>query len=112
MDDKDHQYHDTIIPLPFWALLLIALVCWPAAVLAQPMFVTESDGVRIVLFDEPCQVKEVSNLPYRATWTEKGKVYEGCFAANPAFGVVVAYFKDDKSVATIPIDVFKKVVGI
>ena len=99
--------------LPLWVVVLIYLTTWPAALFAAPVFVAEGNGVHIELFDEPCTLKDsVSNLPYRATWTEKGKVFEGCFVPNQAAGIVVAFFKDDKTVAVIPIEVFKKVVGI
>lgn len=102
-----------MIKLPWRFVLLVYLTCWPAAVFAAPIFVADAEGVRIELFDEPCILKDlVSNLPYRATWTEKGKVFEGCFVPNPNAGFVVAYFREDKSVAVIPMDAFKKVVGV
>jgi hypothetical protein len=98
--------------LPLWVVVLIYLFCWPAALIAAPILVADAGEVRIELFDEPCALKDsVSNLPYRATWTEKGKVYQGCFVPHPNAGIVMAYF-DDKTVAAIPIDAFKKVVGI
>lgn len=70
--------------------------------------VTE-DGAKIVLTDDPCKMKEVSNLKYRATWTEKGKVFEGCYAVHP-YGVIVTYFSDG-AVALMPMDAFTKVSG-
>lgn len=98
--------------LPLWITVLIFLTCWPAAVLAGPIFVADAEGAKIELYDEPCKLKDaVSNLPYRATWTEKGKVFEGCFGASGA-GVVVTYWKEDKTVAAIPVDAFKRVQGV
>jgi hypothetical protein len=106
-------WHDFTLKLPRWVVLLIYLATWPSALLAEPIFAAETEGVRIVLYDEPCKFTQaVANLPYRATWTEKGKTYEGCFAPNRNAGVVVAYFSEDKSVAAIPMDVFRKVTGI
>jgi hypothetical protein len=106
------EYTDSFPKIPRLLRWLVVLTCWPAAVLAEPVFVAETAGVRIVLYDEPCAFQDTVKLPFRATWTEKGKVYEGCFAPHPHIGVVVAFFKDDKSVAAIPMDAFKRVVGI
>lgn len=92
------------------AACLAAVLTAALPVKAAPVFVAEAEGgVRIVLTDEPCALKaSVANLPFRATWTEKGTVFEGCFWTNPAIGVVMAYFTD-KTVAAIPIPVFRKV---
>ena len=90
-------------------VLLLVLFCLPAQ--AVPIFAADEGGVRIVLTDEPCQLKTVSNLPLRATWEEKGKVYEGCWAPRPDMGVVVGYFSDLTAVA-LPIPMFKKVQGV
>lgn len=95
-----------------WGALFLAFVggmIWTAKAFAAPVYAAEADGVRIVLTDEKCTLKEVSNLPYKATWTEKGKTYNGCFTINQGAGVVVAYFVEDKSVAAIPMDAFKRV---
>jgi hypothetical protein len=54
-------------------------------------------------------LKEVSNLPYKATWVEDGRTYKGCWAANQGF--VVGFFVDDKSVAVMPMRIFQKVTG-
>jgi hypothetical protein len=101
-----------MVKIPLWASVLIFLTCWPASVLAGPIFVADSQGIHLELFEEPCQLKEyVTNLPYRATWTEKGKTFEGCFVPYPNVGLVTAYFSD-RTVALIPIDIFKKAVSI
>ena len=39
---------------------------------AAPLYRAEAEGVVIALTDEPCAMKEVTNLPRRATWTERG----------------------------------------
>ena len=91
-------------------LCLIVLIGLATDAYAGPMAQTvTNDGAKIVLTDEPCALKEVTNLKYRATWTEKGKVFQGCYAVHP-FGVVVAYFTDG-AVALMPIDAFTKVTG-
>ena len=92
--------------------LLLALLLLPSIAFAAPVYVAEVEGIRIELYDEPCKLKDtVSNLPYRATWTEKGKVFEGCFIPNPQTGVVMTYWREDKSVAAIPLDAFKRVTS-
>jgi hypothetical protein len=97
--------------IPAWVKVLVFLTCWPAAVLATPVYVAEADGARIVLTDEPCEVKAVSNLPYKAVWTEKGKDFTGCWAPRPNEGIVMGYFAEDRTVVVIPIQAFKRVTG-
>jgi hypothetical protein len=101
----------TIVPIPLWIALLVALLfSWPSIANADPLYVAEVNGIKITLYSEPCELKEVTNLKLKATWVEKGKVSQGCWAATQ-FGVVVAYF-DDKTVATIPVQAFEKVLGV
>ena len=69
------------------------------------------NGVRVVLHNEPCKLKEVVNLPFRATWHEAGKEIEGCFGPRPDAGIVVFYFAD-KTVGIAPIDAFKRITGV
>ena len=89
---------------------LIVLVGVATNAHAAPMAQTvTAEGARIVVTDEACQLKEVTNLKYRAVWHEKGKTFEGCYAVHP-YGLVVAYF-DDKTVAVMPLDAFVKVTG-
>lgn len=84
-------------------LLLLALLCAPA--LAAPVAEAVAEGVSITLTNEPCRLKVVSNLPARATWTEKGKTFEGCFGLS--HGVVAFYF-DDRTVVMLPREAFKR----
>ena len=101
----------TIVPLPLYALVLIILFCWPASLLAEPLFrVNTPDGVVITLHKEKCELNEVVNLPQHATWDEKGKTFKGCWGFNP-IGVVMLYFSD-KTVATVPASAFSKVIGV
>lgn len=100
-----------MVKLP-WYFMFAFIVCWPAAVLPAPVFTATADGATVTLTDEPCTIRAVSNLRYRATWEEKGKVFEGCWSANPRVGVVSAYFVEDRTVVAIPIPMFERVTGI
>lgn len=104
----------TILHYGIWAVMcggLLALVLYPGISRAQPVFEAKTDTVRIVLYDEPCALPAVTNLKLRAVWTEDGKTFEGCWAATPPLGVVVAYFSD-LTVAAIPMSAFHRVVGV
>lgn len=85
-------------------LLLFPLIAW-----AKPLAIAQGDGVTVTLTDEPCAVKEIANLPYRATWTEKGKTFEGCWAVDES--LVVSYWSD-ATVVVLPAQMFKKAVEI
>ena len=89
---------------------LIVLMGIATNAAAGPVFQAEVEGVKIVLTDEDCKLPAVSNLKRRATWTEKGKTFEGCFGGHPAFPIVMAYFSD-KTVVVLPIEMFTRVVG-
>lgn len=88
--------------LVFCILCLIALLVLATKAHADPRFQVVAEGARVVLHDDKCAVAAVANLPYKATWEEKGKVFQGCWGARPDAGVVMFYF-DDKSVGIIPI---------
>lgn len=90
----------TVIPWFIWAALIV-LAVWTTGALAEPRFQVVADGARVVLHDDKCAVSAVANLPYKATWEEKGKVFQGCWGARPDAGVVMFYF-DDKTVGIIP----------
>lgn len=87
--------------------LLIAAV-WPTKAHADPIYHAEEGGVRVVLTDEPCKFD--IQLPKRATWTEKGKTFEGCYGGHPVFPIVLFYFSD-KSVVALPVEIFQRVTG-
>jgi hypothetical protein len=78
---------------------------------AAPLYSAEVEGVRIVLTDEDCKLTAVANLKKRATWTEKGKTFEGCFGIHPQYGVVIAYFSD-KHVVLMDPQAFVRVPGV
>lgn len=92
-------------------LAAIALAVLPLSAGAQPMYEAKTEGVRIVLYDEPCALSEVTNLKLRAVWSEDGKDFEGCWSIQAQLGVLVAYFAD-KTVAAIPIRAFARVTAV
>jgi hypothetical protein len=77
---------------------------------AGPILRAQAEGITVTIYEEACQLKEVTNLPKRATWTEKGKTFEGCIGAHPQFPVLMAYFTD-KTVVVLPVEMFTRVVG-
>ena len=91
------------------ALIVLILGLFPTKSVAAPIAIGEHDGIKIVLFDEPCKLDAVTNLPRRATWTEGGKTFEGCFGVMGG-AVVVGYFSD-RTVAAIPAQAFVRVSG-
>ena len=83
----------------------------PLPVKAAPQYLASSGDVTITLYSDKCELKEVSNLPFKATWQEKGQVFQGCFGINGEAGVVMFYFTD-KTVAAAPVGMFKPVQGV
>lgn len=68
--------------------LLLALVAFTPKARAQ-------EGPVVSFSAEPCRLRErVANLPLRVTWSERGRVFEGCWGRDPKRSVVVAYFED------------------
>lgn len=102
---------------PYWAIGAVVLVViavvgalYSSKVYAEPFAVTHGDGIVVTLHTEKCAMPEVTNLPQRATWEEKGKVFEGCAGVNRDLGVVLFYFSD-KTVGAAPIQAFQRVTG-
>lgn len=75
---------------------------------AEPAYEAENEGVKVMAHSGKCVLKEITNLPHKATWTEKGKVTEGCFGIQR--GLVILYFAD-KTVVVIPASMFVRVTG-
>jgi hypothetical protein len=102
--------------MPFklpWYFALAFIICWPAKALSEPMVQFQQGDVKIVVYSDDCAFKNVvSNLPKRATWTEKGRVFEGCAGGNPDLGLLLFYFRDDKTVAAVPMQAFQKLQGV
>ena len=95
------------------ALAAVVFLFLPSGVKAEPQYMATVQDVVITLHSEPCALKgEVSNLPRRATWLEKGKTFEGCFGYVEQLGVIMLYFKDDKTVAGVPATIFSRVTGV
>lgn len=92
----------------FWLFVLglLIAVLLPAAHAAPVAQANGPNGEVITITDEPCKLTDIVDMPHRATWAEKGKTFEGCAAPHPA-GVVVLYFKDDRSIALVPIRMFQ-----
>lgn len=88
--------------------LLLFFVSFSA--FATPIGIATKDQVSVILTNEPCRLKEVKNLPYRAIWREPNGEVEGCFSVFP--GPSVGVYFEDKTVAVIPAMEFKKVTGI
>lgn len=102
---------ETVLPLPFWAVLLIVIFCWPTMAGARPMAQAQAEGITITLHNEPCEMKAIENLKMKATWQEKGKTFNGCWGAHPQYGLVMFYW-EDKTVVILPGDAFAPVTGV
>lgn len=79
------------------------------AVLAEPVARAKADDGTVTLHNESCQLAEVANLPGRATWEEKGKVFEGCFGVRAG---LVMFFFSDKTVVVMSVREFASVRNI
>ena len=89
---------------------ILFVVC--TQVYGGPAFETSQEGVRIVLHDDKCTLKEVANLPRKVVWHENGREIEGCWGARPDAGIVLMYFSADKTVGIATMSAFRKVVAI
>jgi len=85
------------------------LILWLTHALAEARLIARSeDGTIIMLYDEPCAMKErVANLPLRATWDKGSEHFEGCWQLSQ-FGSVLFYFTD-KSIVDVPRQYFKPI---
>lgn len=88
---------------------VVLILGMPTPGIAAPVAVANLGPVVIVLTDEPCKLDAVSNLPYRATWTEKGKTHEGCAGASE--GMIIAYWSNDKTITPMPAQIFSRATG-
>lgn len=75
---------------------------------AAPIASSSGQGVTVVLTDEACALEAVGNLPARATWTEDGRLLEGCYAI---FGVLIVAYFEDRAVVLIPARSFQRATG-
>ena len=76
---------------------------------AKPTHITQEGAVTIVIHDDRCDLPAVS-MPYRATWKEGEKHYEGCVIQHPT-GLLILYFTDGSIVLLAP-QVFRPVTGV
>lgn len=112
-EDAKHQraYMRRVILGLLLGAFIGSAVIYSVSSRAEPRFQVQNEGVRVVLHDEPCQLKEqITNLPYRVVWYEKGKAVEGCWGARPEAGIAMAYFAD-KTVGIIPLSELTPVRG-
>lgn len=116
---RTHEAKDERMKLRAWVHGAIGAGCALALFIAafnayaDPIARASAGGISITIYNEPCKLKEqVSNLPHRATWLENGQTFEGCVGPNPELGVAIFYFKEDKSVAAVPLQMFAPVTGV
>lgn len=89
-----------------WLLIVVAIISAPLA-FGAPVAQARVQEVTITLFDDPCVLPAVSNLKQRATWTEAGKVYQGCWGSH-ALGIIMVYF-DDRTIGALPVQAFTRI---
>jgi len=93
-------------------IVVLGLAIFAGKASAEPLYQADTGDAKVTVHSEPCAVAAVGNLPKRATWEEKGKTYEGCAGAHPAFPLLVFYFSGDRSVVVIPNEMFRKMTGV
>lgn len=91
-------------------LSLAGTVIWATKAHAEPVYQVSEGATVITLYDEPCALDSIKNLPYKAEWREGGQVFSGCWGPWQNQQAVIGYFSD-KTVAVIPFQVLKKVQG-
>ena len=96
----------------FWALAvaLAVIAFYVAKSHAGTIYLADQEGVQIALTDEKCALAEVKNLRFRATWSERGQTFEGCWAMHQGAGLILAYFAD-KTVVIFPPQIFTPTRG-
>lgn len=105
MDVKGEKMSRSIVVS---TLLLFILLGVCALAYGEPTHKASGAGVEVVVYSESCTLKEVTNLPKRATWTENGKTVEGCGGVTQ--GLAVFYWLD-RTVTVTPASVFVRVIG-
>lgn len=108
-EKQERRYLARLILVTLGAALAIAMLLYSIKARADAVASAEAGGIRITLYSEHCKLTDqVSNLPYRATWTEEGKTVEGCVGLDPQLRLFRFWFAD-KSVVAIPMQVFNRV---
>ena len=90
-------------------VLGILALCLAFSAQAEQIASASGEGITVGIYTDKCALNSVSNLPYKATWTEKGKVSQGCYGINS--GVAVFYW-EDKTVVILPVSLFQRTTGI
>jgi hypothetical protein len=103
-----HLVYLLVVLVVATALFILA---FPPKAHASSLFGIDLNGIKIVLTDEPCRLSAVYNLPYRGTWTEKGKTSEGCWAVHPEVPFIISYW-DDRTVAILPTVAVHPLTGV
>ena len=106
------DYHK---PEPLWlraltilaGAFILAAILWASDSRAAALYQAQERGVTVILYDEPCALAAVVNLPLRAQWLEAARTFEGCYSYHPA-GIIMAYF-EDRTVVIFPASAFGKV---
>jgi hypothetical protein len=107
--------HDRMVYVPRIIVILLLGFFLAAAIhkaYAEPRYALQGQGVTVTLTDEKCALDAVTNLPYRATWTENGQTFEGCWSISFDEQRVNVYFGNDKTVVSFPPSMFSKVTGV
>lgn len=75
-------------------LLLLVACAQIAPPIARPIAVVRSGDVTLTFSREPCTLlPATTNLPFRATWAERGERFEGCYGIQHRV-LIVAYWSD------------------
>lgn len=92
-------------------LVVILLALTTPTVKAEAVAVANAPGTVVTVFNEPCALKAVINLPLRATWTQNGKTIEGCFGSFGEAAALGMFFADG-TVVVIPMAAFQRVTEL
>lgn len=103
-----------ILPKWMWVVLIVAALAatlYAGKVFGKPIYEADNGEVKVTLFDDPCELTDqIKNLRYKATWTEKGQVFRGCWSPIPQLKMIHVYF-EDKTVGLIPVNALQQVHG-
>lgn len=97
---------NTILPLPFWMALCLALALLlrPGGVLADTYTATSSNGDSVTLYDKPCELGAWFASWRKGSMIYKGKQYDMCWrvlvldSEGDFSAVSISYFRKDESI--------------
>jgi hypothetical protein len=93
-------------------LIAVPLIAFTVSLGAEPKYQAQLEGIKVLLHSDKCELtKEITNLPFKAEWSEKGQVLQGCWKPNGEVGTVDFYFQD-KTAFSMPAQMFRKVTGV